>query len=109
MPASSRRSCRDGADDRIGSGVWRARRGGKCGCARYYATVESRPYTVDLPEIYIADLERLADEAGMSPGEMLQALTKDLRGTTIGAGMVMATAHGVQPIITRRSFTAGGA
>jgi hypothetical protein len=65
-------------------------------------------YTVDLPEHYITDLERLARETGMSPGEMLQALTKDLRGTTAGAGMVVATADGVQPVITHRSFTVGG-
>jgi hypothetical protein len=65
-------------------------------------------YTVDLPEHYVAELERLAGEAGMSPGQMIQALTKDLRGTTAGAGMVMATADGVQPVITRRSFEVGG-
>jgi hypothetical protein len=67
------------------------------------------PYMVDLPDDYVAELERLAREAGMSPGQMLQALTKDLRGTKVGAGMVMATADGVQPVITRRSFEVGGA
>ena len=61
------------------------------------------PYTVDLPDDYIADLERLAREADMSSGEMLQALTGDLRDTTAGAGMVVATADGVQPVIARRS------
>jgi hypothetical protein len=65
-------------------------------------------YTVDLPEHYVAEFERLAGEARMSPGQMLQALTKDLRGATVGAGIVMATADGLQPAITRRSFDVGG-
>lgn len=69
----------------------------------------SRPYTLDLPDDYIAELERLAGEANMSPGQMLQALTRDLRGTRVGAGMVVATAHGAEPVITRRSVEVGSA
>jgi hypothetical protein len=70
------------------------------------------PYTVDLPDDYIAELERLAREANMSPGEMLQAMTgtaDEIRRSTVAPpGTTVATADGFRRIITSSGFEAGG-
>jgi hypothetical protein len=69
--------------------------------------VASRPYPVDLPEDYIGELERLADQANMSPGEMLMNLTGDLRRRSVGPpGMAVATADGFRAVITSSSYDA---
>jgi hypothetical protein len=71
-----------------------------------------RPYTLDLPDDYIAELERLAGQAGVSAGEMLQAMTgtaDELRRRMVALpGTTVATADGTRRVITSSSVEYGG-
>jgi hypothetical protein len=64
-----------------------------------------REYLLELDEACITELERIAGELGVTPGEALSAITEDLAGLSLGSGMTVATADGARPVVTRRSRT----
>lgn len=64
-----------------------------------------REYVLELDEAYIRELERIAGELGVTPGEALAVITEDLAGLSFGSGMTVATAEGARPVLTRRSRT----
>jgi hypothetical protein len=56
-------------------------------------------YTVELEGKYIANLERVAREAGTSPGELLMDLAP-LDALEVQSSMAVATADGYKRVIT---------
>jgi hypothetical protein len=64
-----------------------------------------REYILELDEAYIKELERIARELGVTPGEALPLIGEDLAGLSFGSGMTVATADGARPVLTRRSRT----
>jgi hypothetical protein len=57
-------------------------------------------YTLVLDDDYVADLERLAGEAGVAPNEILPALTGDISRRNVRSGITVATAEGHEQVIT---------
>jgi predicted DNA-binding ribbon-helix-helix protein len=56
-------------------------------------------YTVELEDKYVANLERIAREAGASPGELLMELAP-LDAREVQSSMAVATADGYKRVIT---------
>jgi len=59
---------------------------------------------MDLDETFITELQRIAKELRVTPGQALEQIAGDLRGASFGSAMTVATAEGARPVLTRRSI-----
>jgi hypothetical protein len=66
-----------------------------------------REYTMDLEEAFISELERIAGELGMIPGQAIETIAGNLHGASFGSAITVATADGARPVITHRSIEIG--
>jgi hypothetical protein len=60
--------------------------------------------TIDLDDAFFAELQRVARELNVSPGQAIEAIIGDLQGSSFQSGITAATADGARLVLTRRSF-----